>query len=60
MASLYRGDVGEARRLAAEGARTGRNPEERVGARLFRAGLEAELDRFTVWPDDAEPAQRVA
>ena len=38
MASLYRGDVSEARRLAAEGARTGRNPEERVGARLFGAG----------------------
>ena len=45
MASLYRGDVGEARRLAAEGARTGRNAEERVGARLFRAGLEADLGR---------------
>ena len=37
MASLYRGDVGEARRLAAEGAKTGGNPEERVGARLFGA-----------------------
>ena len=45
MASLYRGDVGEARRLAAEGARTGRNPEERVGARLFGARLEADLGR---------------
>ncbi len=45
MASLYRGDVGEARRLAAEGAKTGRNPEERVGARLFRARLEADLGR---------------
>ena len=45
MASLYRGDVGEARRLAAEGAKTGRNAEERVGARLFRAGLEADLGR---------------
>jgi tetratricopeptide (TPR) repeat protein len=45
MASLYRGDVGEARRLTAEGAKTGRNPEERVGARLFRARLEAELGR---------------
>jgi tetratricopeptide (TPR) repeat protein len=43
MASLYRGDLGEARRLAAEGAKTGRNAEERVGARLFRARLEAEL-----------------
>jgi tetratricopeptide (TPR) repeat protein/TolB-like protein len=45
MASLYRGDVGEARRLADEGAKGGRNPEERVGARLFRARLEAELGR---------------
>jgi tetratricopeptide (TPR) repeat protein len=45
MASLYRGDLGEARRLTAEGAKTGRNPEERVGARLFRARLEAELGR---------------
>ncbi|HYN04736.1 MAG TPA: protein kinase [Vicinamibacteria bacterium] len=45
MASLYRGDVGEARRLAAEGAKTGRNAEERVGARLFRAGLESDLGR---------------
>jgi tetratricopeptide (TPR) repeat protein/TolB-like protein len=45
MASLYRGDVGEARRLAEEGARTGRGPEERVGAQLFRARLEAELGR---------------
>ena len=45
MASLYRGDVGEARRLTAEGAETGRGPEERVGARLFRARLEAELGR---------------
>jgi len=45
MASLYRGDVGEARRLSDEGARTGRGPEERVGARIFRARLEAELGR---------------
>jgi tetratricopeptide (TPR) repeat protein len=45
MASLYRGDVGEARRLAAEGAKTGRSAEERVGARLFRARLEADLGR---------------
>jgi eukaryotic-like serine/threonine-protein kinase len=45
MASLYRGDVGEARRLAAEGAKTGGNPEERVGARLFGAKLEADLGR---------------
>jgi len=45
IASLYRGDVGEARRLTAEGAKTGRNPEERVGAGLFRARLEAELGR---------------
>jgi tetratricopeptide (TPR) repeat protein len=45
MASLYRGDVGEARRLTSEGAKSGRNVEERVGARLFRAQLEADLGR---------------
>jgi eukaryotic-like serine/threonine-protein kinase len=45
MASLYRGDVGEARRLADAGVKTGRGPEERVSARLFRARLEAELGR---------------
>jgi tetratricopeptide (TPR) repeat protein len=45
MASLYRGDIGEARRLTAEGAEKGRGPEQRVGARLFRARLEAELGR---------------
>ena len=45
MASLYHGDLGEALRLTAEGAETGRGPEERVGARLFRARLEAELGR---------------
>jgi tetratricopeptide (TPR) repeat protein len=45
LASLYRGDVGEARRLTGEGAKAGRNPEDRVGARLFRARLEAELGR---------------
>ena len=45
MASLYRGDVGEARRLAAHGAKMGGNPEERVGARLFGAQLEADLGR---------------
>ena len=26
----------------------------------IRVGLEAELDRFTIWPKDAEPAQRAA
>jgi eukaryotic-like serine/threonine-protein kinase len=45
VASLYRGDVGEARRLAAEGARTGSSAYERIGARLFRARLESELGR---------------
>jgi tetratricopeptide (TPR) repeat protein len=45
MASLYRGDVGQARRLAEEGAKTGRNSEQRIGARLFRAHLEADLGR---------------
>jgi tetratricopeptide (TPR) repeat protein len=45
MARLYHGDVGEARRLAAENAKTGVNAEQRVGARLFRARLEAQLGR---------------
>ena len=42
IASLYRGDVGEARRLAAEGIKTGATAYERVGARLFRAQLESD------------------
>ena len=41
LASLYRGDVGEARRIAAMGAKGGTTAEERVGARLFAARLEA-------------------
>jgi tetratricopeptide (TPR) repeat protein len=45
VASLYRGDVGEARRLAAEGATTGGSAYERGAARLFRARLEADLGR---------------
>ncbi len=45
IASLYRGDVGEARRLAAEGVKTGATAYERIGARLFRAQLEADLGR---------------
>jgi tetratricopeptide (TPR) repeat protein len=45
VASLYRGDVGEARRLAALGAKTGATAHERVGARLFQARLEADLGR---------------
>ncbi len=45
VASLYRGDVGEARRLAAEGAKPGATADERIGARLFRARLEADLGR---------------
>ncbi len=44
-ASLYRGDVGEARRLAAEGVKTGGTAYERIEARLFRARLEADLGR---------------
>ena len=43
MACLYRGNVDAARRLAEKGAVNGRNSEERVGARLFRARLEADL-----------------
>jgi tetratricopeptide (TPR) repeat protein len=58
MASLYRGDVGEARRLAAEGAKTGRTAEERVGARLFRARLEADLGRHQEALAEAERALR--
>jgi tetratricopeptide (TPR) repeat protein len=57
-ASLYRGDVGEARRLAAAGAKTGRGPEERVEARLFRARLESELGRDKDAIDEAEGALR--
>jgi serine/threonine protein kinase/TolB-like protein/predicted Zn-dependent protease len=44
-ASLYRGDVGEARRLAAEGVRIAGSADERIGARLFRARLESDLGR---------------
>jgi eukaryotic-like serine/threonine-protein kinase len=58
MASLYRGDVGEARRLAAEGAKTGRNAEERVGARLFCARLEADLGRHREALAEAEAVLR--
>jgi tetratricopeptide (TPR) repeat protein len=58
LASLYRGDVGEARRLAAEGAKTGRGPEERVEARLFRARLESELGRDKEAIAEAEGALR--
>jgi tetratricopeptide (TPR) repeat protein/TolB-like protein len=58
MASLYRGDVGEARRLTAEGAKTGRGPEERAGARLFRARLESELGRDRDALAEAESALR--
>jgi tetratricopeptide (TPR) repeat protein len=43
LASLYRGDVGEARRLAEAHAAAGRNADVRVGAHLFRARLEAYL-----------------
>ncbi len=45
LASLYRGDLGEARRLADEGAARGTTTDERSGARLFRAKLELELGR---------------
>jgi tetratricopeptide (TPR) repeat protein len=58
MASLYRGDVGEARRLTAEGAKTGRNVHERVGARLFRARLEADLGRHREALAEAEAVLR--
>ena len=45
LASLYRGDVGAARRLAEQGVARGTTTDERVGARLFRAKLELELGR---------------
>ena len=44
--SLYRGDVGEARRIAEGGATHGGTTDERAGARLFRSRLEFELGRF--------------
>jgi tetratricopeptide (TPR) repeat protein len=56
VASLYRGDVGEARRLAAEGIRTASSAYERVGARLFRARLESDLGRHRAALADAEQA----
>jgi tetratricopeptide (TPR) repeat protein len=56
IASLYRGDVGEARRLAAEGVRTGRSVYERIGARLFRAQLESDLGRHKEALAEAERA----
>ena len=56
IASLYRGDVGEARRLAAEGVKTGHSSYERVGARLFKARLEADLGRHREALAEAERA----
>ena len=56
IASLYRGDVGEARRLAAEGVKAGGTVSERVGARLFRARLESDLGRHGVALGEAERA----
>ncbi len=64
IASLYRGDVGEARRLAAEGVKTGATAYERIGARLFRAQLESDMGRHkealaeaekVTQEEDAEP-----
>jgi len=43
--SLYRGDLGEARRIAAEGAKGGTSATRRAWARLFGAELEADLGR---------------
>jgi tetratricopeptide (TPR) repeat protein len=56
VASLYRGDVGEARRLAADGVKGGRSAHERVGARLFRARIETELGRHREALAEAERA----
>ncbi len=47
LASLYRGEVSEARRLADQAVKAGHSPEERVGARLFRARIEADLGHHT-------------
>jgi tetratricopeptide (TPR) repeat protein len=56
IASLYRGDVGEARRIAEEGAQRGGTTDERAGARLFRARLEMELGRYADGLTEAEQA----
>ncbi len=45
IASLYRGDVGAARRLSAQGATSGASSNERIAARLFHARLESDLGR---------------
>jgi eukaryotic-like serine/threonine-protein kinase len=54
VASLYRGDVGEARRLAAEGVKVAGSADERIGARLFRARLESDLGRHKAALAEAE------
>ena len=56
IASLYRGDVGEARRLAVQGAKSGGSTYERVGARLFKARLESDLGRHREALAEAERA----
>ena len=56
IASLYRGDLGEARRIAEAGATHGGTTDERAGARLFRSRLELELGRYTDGLAEAERA----
>jgi tetratricopeptide (TPR) repeat protein len=58
MASLYRGDVGEARRHGQARAPTGHRPHEPAGARRVRARLEAELGRDQEAVAEAEGALR--
>ncbi|HSD29308.1 MAG TPA: tetratricopeptide repeat protein, partial [Vicinamibacteria bacterium] len=60
-ASLFRGDLGRARRLAEEGAKAGRNAEERFEARLFRIRMEADLghDREALLEADRALAEKV-
>jgi serine/threonine protein kinase/tetratricopeptide (TPR) repeat protein len=54
--SLYRGDLGEARRIAAEAAKGGTSATLRAGARLFRGELEAQLGRYAEAVTEADRA----
>ena len=56
IASLYRGDLGSARRTAEEGSQRGTTTEERAGARLFRARLEKDVGRYAEALREAERA----
>jgi len=54
IASLYRGDVGAARRIAEEGVTHAGTSDERAGARIFRARLEMELGGFPAAAAEAD------